>query len=113
RRGEGEVCPPRAQIRKAPASEDRQGGGKRAEGEGRFDPSDVRAGKDERAGTGVLGGVRDARRLRNREDRGAARQEGERHLPRRRSVRRGDLRKDPPARAVGRGEATGVSEGRV
>jgi len=85
---------------------------RRAEREGALDPVEVLGAKAQASGAGVLRGVRRAPRLRDGEERCAARQEGERDLPRRRAVRRGHVRERAAARAARSGKAADT-EGRV
>ena len=76
------------------------------------DPLDLGSGEPEVAGRRIVRGVLGARRLRDGEHRRPARQEGQRHLSRRRAMRIGDLLQHA---AAGRGRAgkPAVAEGAV
>src|SRR5690606_8250191 len=62
------------------------------------DPFEIGSGKPEIAGGGVVGGMFGTRRLGDGENRITPRQEGERHLPRRRAMRFGDFLQFPAPR---------------
>src|SRR5690606_35224212 len=67
------------------------------ERKGLVEPSDLGVGELQFARAGIVGGMGSTRRLRYGEDRTPPREEGKRHLPRRRAMRGGDLLQDPPA----------------